>query len=410
MAALTTTTATAALKEYYNGQRLISLTYKDVPLYALLTKHKDFFGKDYPLPMRVTNPQGRSATFANAQAQKVGSNYKTFTLTRVRDYSLASIETEAMLASEDSAGAFLKLATGEIDGAIDTMRRTMGWAVYGDGSGSLGTTLSTTEDNTVATITFNNVENISKIEVGMTIELRQTGGTLRTWTGPANGNAVLVATVNRDTGVFTCTGTLGEAITAVSGTATTDIVNVVGDRNAKMSGLAAWIPSTAPSATAFFGVDRSVDATRLGGVRITSTGKPQDEAIVDAARRMGREGASPDMLFSGFSKYASLEKLLGARVRYVDIEVAGFGFRGIEVAGPKGKITVLPDRDCPETLQYMLTMDTWGLFSLKEPIMLLDQDGNKLLREGAADALEVRVGGYFQMGCDSPKDNGVLVY
>ncbi len=125
---------------------------------------------------------------------------------------------------------------------------------------------------------------------------------------------------------------------------------------------------------------------------------------------MGREGASPDHVFSGFSKYASLEKTLGARVRYQDVEVGGIGFRGIEVAGPQKSMMVLPDRDCPETLQYMLTLDTIGFYSLKEPIMLLDQDGNKLLRESSADAMEVRVGGYFNVGIDNPGANGVLVY
>lgn len=403
--ALDTTTAAAALKTYYSGQRMVALTYKDAPLFALMTKHKDFFGASYPLPMRVTNPQGRAATFTNAQAQKVESNYKTFSLTRVKDYSLASIATEAMLASENDAGAFLRLATAEVDGAIESLKRSIQWSMYGDGTGSLGTL--STSDNTADSITLTNAEDISKIEVGQTLNFwsASSGGTQRI-IETAITDAV-VESVNRDAGSFTVTGDITANKTITSG----DHIFVKGDRGAKMKGLAAWVPSTAPSASeSFFGVDRSLDATRLAGVRITSTGKPQDEAIVDAARRMGREGSNPNYLFTGFTKYAALEKTLGARVRYVDVEVAGIGFRGVEVSGPKGTITVLPDRDCPESLQYMLSMDTWGFYSLKDPVMLLDQDGNKLLRESSADALEVRVGGYFQMGCDEPKGNGVLVY
>jgi hypothetical protein len=73
-------------------------------------------------------------------------------------------------------------------------------------------------------------------------------------------------------------------------------------------------------------------------------------------------------------------------------------------------MTVLADRDCPEDLMYMLDMSTWGYYSLKEPVMLLDQDGNKMLRESSADACEVRIGGYAQLGCVAPGANGVLVF
>jgi hypothetical protein len=73
-------------------------------------------------------------------------------------------------------------------------------------------------------------------------------------------------------------------------------------------------------------------------------------------------------------------------------------------------MTVIPDRDCPEDKMYMMDMSSWAYYSLKEPVMLLDQDGNKMLRESAADALEVRCGGYGQLGCNSPGSNGVLVF
>lgn len=399
MAALSTTTAAAILKEYYSSQRVQQLTYKDAPFYALLNKVKDFYGSSYPLPMRVSNPQGASATFSSAQAQKVGSNYKKFALTRVKDYSLASIETEAVLASETNPGAFLQLATAEIDGAMKTMSRRMGWSIYGDGSGSIGTVA--TYAGSPGVITLTNVEDTVHFEAGQTVEIRS-GATVRlVFTATSQAT---VAGVDRDLGTVTL---------SVNSTGTTvvanDTINVVGDYNARLSGLAAWIPSTAPSATAFFGVDRTLDSTRLGGVRVTSTGKPIDEALIDAARRLGREGqGNADYVFSGFTRYASLEKTLGAKVRYKDFEVAGIAFRGIEISGPQGPITVVPDRDCPETKMYMVEMDSFSLYSLKEPVMLLDQDGNKMLRESTADAMEVRVGGYFQMGCVSPGSNAVL--
>lgn len=404
MATLDTSSASAILKEYYSKQRVEQLTYKDCPFYALLPKHKDFYGDSYPLPMRVTNPQGRSSTFSNAQAQKNPSNYKKFSLTRVSDYSLASITTEAMLASETNPGAFLQLATAEINGAMESLKRSIGWALYGDGSGSLGAIAAEPAVAATTVVTFSNVEDIVKIEVGQTVQFRS-GATVRTFDGTITSG--LVSAVDRDAGSFT----VNVAYTASGTIAAADTVNVVGDYNTKISGLAAWIPSSAPSSTPFFGVDRTIDSTRLGGIRVNSSGKPIEEALVDGARRIGREGlGNPDYVFCGFSKYASLEKSLGAKVRYKDIEVAGVGFRGIEVSGPQKTMTVIPDRDCPENRMYLIDMTSWGLYSLKEPIMLLDQDGNKMLRESSADAMEVRCGGYFQLGTNSPGSNAVLVF
>lgn len=401
------TNASAVLKEYYSKQRVEQLTYKDAPLYALVPKVKDFFGDTYPLPMRVTNPQGASANFATAQANKEASNYKKFQLTRVKDYSLASISTEAILASSTNAGAFLQLATAEIDGAMDTMKRRAGWALYGNGSGSIGQVNAAPAIAATTVITLKNVDDVVRFEVGQTVNIwsAESGGSQRTTDG--SDSSWKVTNVDRDLGVIV----LDDAFTGSGTIAANDHIFVEGDRGAKISGLAAWIPSTTPSATPFFGVDRSVDATRLGGIRVQSAGKPIDEALIDAARRVGREGlGSPDYVFCSFDKYASLEKTLGARIRYKEVSVAGIGFKGIEVTGPQATMTVLPDRDCPSDKMYMLEMSTWALYSLKDPIMLLDQDGNRMLREGSADAHEVRIGGYFQLGCNSPGSNAVLLF
>lgn len=403
MAALDVTSASAALKVYYSNQRLIEMMYKDNPFYALIPKVKDFYGKLYPLPMRVTNPQGRANTFSNAQSQKVASVYKDFELTRKTDYALASITSEAIMASETDPGAFLRLATAEIDGALMSLKRSLAWALYGDGSGALAAVASISAANP-AVVTLSNAEDIVKFEVGMTVEIRS-GATVRNvCTGTASA---VISNVDRDAGTFTLpVDNSGDTDTVVAA----DTVNVVGDYNAKLTGLGGWIPATAPTSTTFFNVDRSIDATRLGGVRITCTGKPQDEAWIDAARRLGREGGAPDYGMVGFSKYATLEKTLGSRVIYDDVETAGIGFRGIKVSGPNKPFTILPDRDCPDAYGYLVTMDTLGLYSLKEPVMLLDLDGNRMLRESSADQYEVRAASYSQCGCTFPGANAVLKF
>lgn len=403
MAALDVSSASAVLKIYYSNQRVQELMYKDAPLYAMIKKIKDFEGSSYPLPMRVTNPQGRSNTFSNAQAQKVPSNFKTFQLTRASDYSLASISTEAILASESNPGAFLKLATAEIDGALESLKRSLQWALYGDGSGALAAVASVSSANPEV-ITLSNVEDIVRFEVGQLLEARS-GATTRVFaTGVSTAS---VTAVDRDLGTVTVNvDNSGNTDTIVAG----DTLNVVGDYNKKLTGLAGWIPATAPGATPFFGVDRSIDVTRLAGVRIASTGKPLDEALIDGARRSGREGGNPDHVFMNFSRYADLEKTLGSKIRYGEIEIGRITFKAIELPGPKGTMKIVADKDCPQDRIYGLQMDTWALYSLKEPVMIVDLDGNKMLREASADAFEVRCASYSQLGCDMPGHNFVLTF
>lgn len=399
-------TATAILKEYYSNQRVTDLTYKDAPLYAMIKKRKDFYGETFPLPMRVNNPQGRSSQFANAQAQQQQSTYSSFFLMRKKNYAVASITSEAIMASESNAGAFLELATGEIDGAMESLSRSISWSLYGDGSGAIGTVGTITAANPVV-ITLSQADDVVKFEVGQTLQGRSGASVQAFGTGATSG---LITAVDRDAGKITIgvDGTSGQTVVANS------TLNVVGDYNAMLSGLAAWIPSTAPTTgDSFFGVDRSIDATRLAGVRVNSVGKPIDEAVIDAARRLGREGKTPDTLILSFDKWAAFEKTLGAKVQYVNVkpkDSATVGFSAIEIAGPKGTIRVMADKDCPSNRGYMLKMDTWTFMSLKEPVQMLNLDGNQMLRQATSDAYEVRVGTYSQLGCEDPSSNAVLLF
>ncbi len=406
MTALDVTSAAAALKVYYSDQRITQLMYKDAPLWAMLPKYTDFYGDSYPLPLKVALSQGRSSTFASAQANKVPSNYQKFSLTRARDYSLASIDSESWMASEVNPGAFVKLATDIIDDALGSLKRALGWTIYGSGNGMLGKVAGSTSITAAdpAVITLDNAEDIVKFEVGQTLQARNTG-TARVF---ASGvTTALVVAVDRDAGTITTdVDNSGDTDTFTTDTS----LNVVGDYNVKAVGLAGWIPSSTPAATAFFGLDRTIDPTRLAGVRVSGSAMPKDEAFISAARRIGREGASPDYGFVSFADYASLEKTLGARVIYDNVEVAGVGFRGIKISGPTRPITILPDKDAPANKAYLLTMDTWGYYSLKQPVQLLDLDGNRVLREGSADAYEVRVGTFGNCGCDHPGANAVLSF
>jgi len=374
------------------------MVYADNPLLAMMPKMEDFGGKNLPIPIIYGNPQGRSANFQTAQANKTNSKLKDFVLTRAKDYSLASIDNETIEASKGNANAFMEAATTEIDGAIHSAARSLAIAMYGSGSGKIGTVASTTV-LTSQLIQLNNIESVTNFEVGQTLEVSATdgGGTVKAGTLTVDG-------VDRDLGQVHVTAVLNSAIPLI---ASLDSIFIDGDYDSKVKGLAAWIPATSPGLSDnFFSVNRSADATRLGGIRFDGTAQPIEEALIGAASRAAREGAKPTHVAMSYTKYAALEKELGVKVRYTDLKVTNFvGFRGIQINGPRGIINVFADQNCPSDVAYMLQMDVWKLYSLGKAPKILDTDGLKMLRDSSADSVEIRVGYYAQVGCRAPGYN-----
>lgn len=388
------------LKQHYTNDRVENMVYRDNPLFAMLPKYEQFGGENLKLPIKYGIPQGRSATFVTAQSNKTNSQYKAFLLTRAKDYSLASIDNETIEASKGNSNAFLEAATTEIDGAIESASRALAIDLYGNGSGSRGRTSSS---GTGTSIQLIDIEDVTNFEVGMELVFSTAEGG-----GSVKSGSVTVNGVDRDSGVLTV-----DAMTAIdggTGIAANDFLFQEGDYDLKIKGLRAWLPEVAPtSGDNFFGVDRSADATRLAGIRFDGSALPIEEALVEAAARVAREGGRPDYCFMSYTKFAELEKALGAKVQYVDKHInPEIGFRGIKIHGPRGPITVIPDQNCPQDRAFMLSMSFWKLYSLGKAPKILDSDGLRMLRESNADAVEVRVGYYAQVGCRAPGFNATV--
>lgn len=393
----------AALKQHYTDERVENMVYADNPLLAMIPKYENFGGRNLPIPLIYGNPQGRSATFSNAQTRGAATNSQLadFVLTRVKDYSIATIDNETLEASKGNANAFLEATTVEIDGAINSLTRSLAIALYGQGWGEIGQRASISTN----TITLSDSEDVTNFEVGQVLVAAAAvdSGTLR------SGSAI-VESVDRANGTVTVDSAAG-----ITGFADNDFLFVQGDREntaspsrLKVSGLEAWLPSTVTS-TAFFGVDRSVDSTRLGGQRSDGTGKPIEEALIDGASIAAREGGKVDHCFISYAKYAELEKALGSKVQYVDLKLnAEIGFRGIIINGPRGPIKVIPDQNCPSDKAFMLQLSSWKLYSLGKAVRVIDTDGLMMLRQSSSDGVEVRYGFYGNLGCRAPGYNCVV--
>ena len=397
--------ANAALKELYDDQKIANLVYKNNPFMAMVPKMEEFGGKYMPIPLIVNTSQGRSATFSSAQTNQTAATVESFALTRVANYSIAQIDNQTMLASKTDKMAFINGATVVIDGAIRALTNSLATQIFRDGSGAIGAIGAT---STLGNVVLTNPSDVVNFEVNMTLEARDPStGTLR-----ANGPAFVVG-VNRTTGVVQVSGSMGGAVgvgLATWAAAAADTLNVQGDYNLGLKGLAAWVPTTSPTSASFFGVDRSTDPTRLGGVRFNGTSQSIEEAVIDASLLVAREGGTPDVCIMNFASYAALEKSLGAKAQYISFDgPAKLYYPGILINGAAGQIKVFPDRSCPAKTAYLLQMDTWKLYSLgPAPHIAKYADGLEMLRVYNSDAAELRVVSYANLGCNAPGFNAVV--
>lgn len=417
----------AALKELYDNpdEFMQDLVYKKNPLLALIPKDEapgGFAGKYIPVPLIYGTPQGRSAAFATAQSNQTAPVLASFFVYRVKNYQLVTIENELLEATKDDAGAFIDEAKLNMDTGFRNISNDLALDLYGSANGVRGQIGSIT----TGVIVLSSSQSVVNFEVGMSLVSFSIAANVYTQSTSAAVGYVIA--VNRSTGTVTVSATAGgSAGTPTNWSTSFPYLAVQGDvafgtltlqtSYLKVSGLGAWLPQTAPSSgDNYWSVDRSADVTRLAGVRFDGSGESIEEALIDAASLVAREGGQPDMCFMSFTSYAALEKALGAKVQYVDVkhDEADIAFAGIRVHAPYGPITVIPDRNCQQLngspVAYLLQMDTWKFRSLgKSPhVLTYGMEGLEGLRVGNADALEIRIGYYGNLVCRAPGWNCVV--
>ena len=269
--------------------------------------------------------------------------------------------------------------------------------------GAVGSGLSS------ADLVLADINTVVNFEVGMTVQLALTR------TGAVRVGTAVISDIDPDTGTLTTAG--GNWDVQITTPANGDFIFVEGDAAntgalVKASGVPAWVPTTTPTATTFFGLDRTSHTDRLGGIRQDGTGfgtiAETIKALGAKIRFRGGRRARPDVVFMNTLDIDNLDIELGSNRRYtrVDVPDADVGFDAIEFATPAGRIRAIEDRYLPPGNAWMLQMNTWKFGSVDQAPRIIQHDGNRLLRQSAADGVEFRAVYRGQLWCDAPGWNG----
>ena len=423
---VSTTSIAYALKQVYTARELQNAVYKDNPLFAMMRKEGGFTGSAHIHAVRYRDSLARSVDFATAQG-RAGSNGASgtdngftlgaqFIVTRRKEYQIYTLSQESILAGRDDKGSLIRTLSTEVDSALNNLNRTLGAAVYGDGLGGLGA-ISAIGGATSRVIGGTTYANSRLVTVGEAVVNFEVGHQLMasdtTKTGAIrSGSTMTVLSVDRSAGTFIIAA-------GVASIAAGDWFFHVGDRVTtatpansallKLAGVEAWNPVTSPSAgESFFGVDRSVDTTRLAGNRLDVSSMQPEEGYITALSAQAREGGSPSHIFLSFTDDKNLKLALGSRVETEYSQVGDVGFESMRIRGPKGTVKTYADINAPVGYARLLQMDTWAFKHLGDLVNTADLDGSRLSRENNADGFEGRLSVYGNVVCYKPSANMVV--
>ncbi len=430
-------TNVATLKELYSDDAWVmrDLVFNRNPALALIDKDESEMGlggKYFPIPVLADTGAGRSANFGNAQTYQTAPQTYEFNVTRVQNYSLATLTGDFLRASAQNIGAFMPGAELNVKAAFQSIGNDLAHDIFSDGSGIRGSYGVSGGAGSISSgvITLDNIGMVYQFAVGMAlVSFSISGSTPTQSTSAALGYVVAV-----DTGVGTVTvsATLGGgAGTPTSWSTAFPYLAQVGDVNfisngltsanmLKIAGFGAWIPSTAPGGSdSFFGVNRSVSPTKLAGLRFNGASESIQDALIDSVNQLaanGSEAGDPDFIFINPVSYQTLVKQLTSQGVYQMIkakvnEEVSISFKALVLPTANGEIAILQDRNCPSQTAYIITLKSWKLRTLgKCPQFLTypgfyDQLGIPLV---GADAIQLQIGYYGNLTCNAPGANAVV--
>lgn len=403
MATITTTTFAALLKRIYSPKQVQYMAFKKRPLLGLMKKNTtNFGGSSYSVPVEYGRNAGRSAVFTTAQTNAGGTGSAVFLVTRAKDYGVAKIENEAILASIGSNASFMPALKNAMERTIDAVSFAISKDLWSNGGGALGVISS---GSASTTITLTNKEDAINFFPGQVVVYATTDGT----TGAVAAGSATISAVDHDAGTISTAGAAFNDAGKLNGLADGNYLFQEGDFGAKFPGIPGWITSAAPTTT-LYGVTRTVAPNDLAGLRPVVTGASTvHEKIIIACGKVAYMGCETTHIFMNPTDVSTLVLELESKVVYNKVtspkqhEVAQVSFDSIRFMTPMGPVDIVADMHCPKGRIYGLNMDTWEFGSLGGAPRVLAEGDDIFVYN--ADAKEIRIGYYGAPYCTAPSQN-----
>lgn len=401
------TTFDAFLKDHYGDKKRVqTLMYKDFPFLGWITKNTGVSaanGRRLVAPVQYGGPQGVGTTLATTQAVAAttgGSSRADDWYIPFGDYvGSVEIDDKVMALSASDIGAYLEARKLEIDGLYNTMSQVFSSYLLGTSGHALGSfTIA------AGVCTMVNPDDIVNIQYGMHLQASANNGDTSTDALLGAGSIGYVIGIDQNNYTFTVSTTDGGAAGVPTGWTGTMYAFRRGDFGGVGStficnGLGDWVPSSAPGATLFNGVNRTRNSMALSGVRLAAAeiqGLSTEQRIKRLCTRMANRGfGPPEVIWLNPEKWQDVADGLESRGVRDSIGKEGiFGYQTIKVAAGGRIIDIMADRFVPSGAIYALRKDAFSLNTPDEFPRVFNRDGFQMLRKGDKMAYEFRLVAY----------------
>lgn len=420
MTAASSTTYSALLREIWPQTDIYDELYDiNQTYFGLVTKDTSFYEVIRHIAVGYGYTGGLSAQFSNAKRNKTPSVESKFDITPVIYYSLFSIQRQLLRRASNKKAAILPALERQVKMALNGWKRRQGIYLWGTGVGAVGQILTapggTTSAGTVLTtsqLQLTNVADMKKFQKNVTVGFSadNTGATSQR----ATVVPLIVTNLDRDNAILTFNVPVATSCPTFG---STDYLYFDGDYNQVVSGNYAWIPTTAPTSTPFFGLDRTQDIQWLAGWRVSGKGLSPKAAAMKAAKVIAEAGGKGTHYFLSPNDYLNLQYELESAGNLRNMKEpgsaigkysTGITFDGIEFMGSMGPIKAFFDINVPDGFPMLMDMSTWTFGTMGDAPYFDSEDGNEILREVDADSFEGRIVGDIQNYTEAPGYNVVV--
>ena len=430
MSALTLTDWADSLKEMYSERESKPLSFKkNVVLGTLPKERKNGGGEHFKQTIYRQAAGGSSASFVKAAANQYGSKLSSLDITRVPMYQLVAVAARLMLAGDKTDESVIAVSK-EYDNGFTELAHKVERRLLRSKTGRIGQVKSTTTVSTDVIILTDRAD-AWNFQAGDKIQFATAdgGGAVRT-TGTSSG-ILTVESVDRSAGTVKCTGADNNAEASI---AVLDYIYQDGDYDGCIAGFESWLPvddRDTKLGASFFGLTRSADPVRLGGVYYDASAADGDanDILIELESRVTEEGGEPDIVYAPISYFKDLTKVwMQARKGFEQVRVSASDrtsdgeplivsrlYPGIKAMVGGSMVTIVPTRHCPSNRLYMLQRDTWTIRHAGSgvPFFATEELGGDMLQVQTARSgqTDIQVEGWLMadlnLGCEAPGKNGV---
>jgi hypothetical protein len=410
----TLTDADAILKQTYPDD-LVEMDYERSRTLSLIRKskgalHSNPFGQAFRVPTKIGNPQAGGADFAAGYAQSATetARYEDWWITPKTWWQWADVAGET-LRRTDGVGSFVNAAVIQIESAKKAMMRLYEIMLFKGGWGDLAQLSASAAVGSATGVALANAWMSRFCERGMSVvfSASEAANTLR-------GVTPVKITARRS-------GQLDFAFapnTAGTAAAAGDVMFRFGDRQNSATparqvttGLKAWCPTSAPSATLFNQVDRTVDDRLYGRFQDALLSGSPEEAFMDGFAQVKAEGGLITHVPMGPLTYNKVCKSMNNHLDVCEItRDIGMGIPAVRLRGSDA--VFYEDSACEEGNALGFNIEELSVEYAGKDLFYIERglDGNMFREVAGTDSWRARLVTSSDLVVPAPSQNLLHVF